>query len=289
MKKHISAILLTLSTLTIGTVYPAIMPLKFMDWNIRRDGDEKDPKNLWKNRKNSVINHIKEEKPAIICLQEVVEGQQSKDLENGLESSGYRFFGKNRSETMTGWLHYFVMKHPRAKKERNPIGYDTNKVKLITSGDFGINPGYSIFTPWLPRNCSYGQFEDIQQKTHFIVYNTHLDNESDYYRNEQMKIILKHAAKNAANLPVIITGDLNTKIKGDIKQELDKSGFVQARDIATIVKGPRETRTGWNNSELKEIDHILARNAKVKEHKVIESPKGEYESDHRPLCAEIIF
>jgi endonuclease/exonuclease/phosphatase family metal-dependent hydrolase len=298
MKKYVSTLLLAFSTVATLTIYPTISPIKLMSFNIRRDSNEKNPNNAWKNRKDNVIKLIEQSMPDIVNLQEVVAGKQSDDVEKTLNPLGYRFFGKDRSETMTDWFHiYIVMPHPRATKERNPIGYNTKSIQLIDSGNFGINPPRSfILTAWyedtlqeLPRICTWGRFEDIQQKKQFFVYNTHLDNNSASVRIKQVSIILEHIAQNTKGLPVILAGDLNTKIEGDIKKELDEANFVHAKDMATIIEGPQETRTGWDNSELKEIDHILVKNAKATQYKVIQSPQEKYPSDHRPVCADIIF
>ena len=89
-------------------------------------------------------------------------------------------------------------------------------------------------------------------------------------------------------MPIILMGDFNTKFEGAMKKKLTKAGFAHAREKAKIVKGPEETRTGFHDEQLKVIDHILIKGMlTVAEYEVVESPKGRYPSDHRPVCAKI--
>jgi endonuclease/exonuclease/phosphatase family metal-dependent hydrolase len=256
-----------------------------MSYNVRRKGD--DPQeHQWSNRKELISKQILTKKPTIIGFQEVVQGEQFDDLNKAL--SHYKSFGEPRSKN-AGILQWFVMKHPKAKNECNPIFYNSEKVTLIESGTFGINPVKNLFTAWLPRVCTWGLFEDKKTKEQFYVYNTHLDKDSEKIQRKQLEIILNHRKKGKHNqsAPVIIMGDFNTKIEGDIKKIISDAGFAHAKEKAKVTKGPDATRTGWNDSALKEIDHILVKNADVTEYEVVESPQGVYPSDHRPVTAKI--
>jgi endonuclease/exonuclease/phosphatase family metal-dependent hydrolase len=282
MKKHVLIALCAIIT----NFATATDTIEVMSYNVRRKGD--DPQEFqWDNRKEPVFEQVLSKEPAVIGFQEVVKGQQFEDLKMGLP--GYASFGTPRSEKSTSWLQWAVMKHPRAKDECNPIFYDTKQVNLIKSASFGINPTAILFSDWLPRVCEIGLFQDINTKDEFYIYNAHLTNSSSTIRNKQMLMILDHIAKNTNNLPVILMGDLNTKIEGDIKENLKEALFNHAKEKAPVVKGPQETRTGWHDKELKEIDHILVKNADVKEYEVIKSPEGVYPSDHRPIAAKIVL
>ncbi len=262
--------------------------LEVMTANARRKG--KDPQEFqWDNRKQQFIDLILSKKPTIIGFQEVVKGEQFDDLKKGL--SGYQSFGDSRNEHASFLsLQWLISKHWNANNECSPIFYNPEEVTSIASATFGINP-YYFSQQKLPRICTWGLFEDKKSQKQFYVYNTHLDNESEEIRLAQLKIILKHrkTGKHNQSIPAIIMGDLNTKIEGKIKNKFEKAGFIDAAEKATIVKGPKETRTGWHNKELKEIDHILVKNMDVEEYEVVKSPEGVYVSDHRPVMAKIIL
>jgi len=262
--------------------------LEVMSYNIRRKGD--DPQKFqWDNRKQLVFDLISSKKPAIIGFQEVTK-EQFEDLKKALV--GYKSFGEPRHK-YAGPLQWLVSWHPDAKDEYNPIFYDPKKVTLVTSGTFGINPILSLHP--LSRTCTWGEFENNQTTKYFNIYNTHLDNKWKKTRDQQMDMVISYALKKtflqsaSAHLsnPTIIMGDMNTKIEGPIKEILTKEGFQQGREIAALTKGPKETRTGWDDKELKEIDHILGKDIEVTEYEVVKSPDGVYPSDHRPVIAKI--
>src|SRR5579863_1890541 len=132
--------------------------VRVCNYNIRRMGSEKDPKNVWSNRKGLVFDMIHSVHPDIIGLQEVTKDQLL-DLQFIL--ADYDSFGKPRSAKMTSWWQKLVMKYPSAKDEHNPLFYNKKKVKLLKKGDFGINPRGRIMTANLPRICTWGLFQDI--------------------------------------------------------------------------------------------------------------------------------
>jgi len=136
--------------------------------------------------------------------------------------------------------------------------------------------------------------EDKQTGKKFYVYNTHLDNKKEVIRSHQIAMILEDIKKRVKeNELCILMGDFNTDISGNLQKKFSDAGFNLARKNSQKVKGPQETRTGWNDDELKVIDHIFiahkAKNEKVSHFEVVESPKSAYPSDHRPVFADISF
>jgi endonuclease/exonuclease/phosphatase family metal-dependent hydrolase len=266
--------------------------VRLVTYNVRRSGKEQSPQNLWANRKPLVFDIINTMHPDVIGFQEVVQDQFD-DLRTVL--ADYDSFGEPRSTKTSGWWQRMVMKHPRATDEHNPIFYNKKRIALLASGNFGINPRggrFHIMTADLPRLCTWGLFEDKKTGARFYVYNTHLDNSWRRVRSRQISQIMKHVKKNTKGMPVIFMGDLNTPLKGKKKnKKIAKVGFVHARAIAQQVVGPQETRTGWNNSELKTIDHIFVKGQKpvVKKYEVVTSPEGVFPSDHRPVLVDVVL
>jgi endonuclease/exonuclease/phosphatase family metal-dependent hydrolase len=294
MKKYLLKALLGLVLLP-NTLAITATSLEVMSRNVRRFGD--DPVQYqWDNRKQRVFDQILERKPAVIGFQEVVEGKQFDDLKNGLPA--YKSFGEPRNNFVTGWYQRRVTSLDKAKNECNPIFYDPNQVELIDSGTAGINPYGRLMTASLPRMYTWGLFKDKENGKMFYLYNTHLSSSgawglkdgTELIRTRQIKMILKDInKKKAPKTPTILMGDFNTKFEGKMKKKITKAGFVHAKEKAKVAKGPEATRTGWNDEQLKVIDHIFVKGTDVAEYEVIVSPKGEYPSDHRPVCAKVVF
>lgn len=256
---------------------------RFMSYNIRRDGKEKTVERSWHNRLSQVLALINEYKPDLIGLQEAKQNQID-DLIKGM--SDYSFFGEGRGESWLGW----------GENEHCPILYNAKKYTLLESGTFSINPTNTV--TWLfditgvgllPRICSYGKFEDNQTHQLFYLYNTHLDHKFSKAQLHGLKVIQEHINAQVNDLPVIITGDFNTDLTDSIKNILAR--FVPAKEVAQTKIGPDETRTGWQDNELKCIDHILVSRkpaSQVLLYQVIESSRP-YPSDHRPVVADVVL
>src|SRR5580692_11318348 len=121
MKKYIGLVLVVASCHDMSALpQKAGNQLRVVTYNIRRAGKEANPINLWENRKPLVFDMINALNPDLIGFQEVVKSQLE-DLQ--MVMAGYGSFGEPRSSKMTGWLQKWVMKHPRATDEYNPIFY----------------------------------------------------------------------------------------------------------------------------------------------------------------------
>lgn len=297
MKKYVLVFVSVVSFLSQGIVFASVRgrnadSVRVVTYNVRRSGKEQSPQNLWASRKPLVFDIVNMMRPDIIGFQEVVQDQFD-DLRTVL--ADYDSFGEPRSTKTSSWWQRMVMKYPDATDEHNPIFYKKNRLTLLASGNFGINPRggrFHIMTADLPRLCTWGFFEDKKTGTKFYVYNTHLDNSWRRVRSRQISQIMKHVKKNTKGVPVVFMGDLNTPLRGKKKnKKIAKVGFVHARAIAQQVVGPQETRTGWNNSELKTIDHIFVKGQKpvVNKYEVVVSPEGVFPSDHRPVLVDVVL
>lgn len=265
-------------------------PLRVVSYNIRREGDEKKaPDRVWKNRKNQLLHLLESLKADIIGMQEATKNQIN-DITNVLNS--FTAIGDGRGSSWGGL----------GTDEYTPILYNKNCFELLDSGTFHINniknTRFYFWTPldrqktgWLPRICTWAQLKDIKTGKEFYVYNTHLDNDFDLARQLGAQVIREHMADRH---PIIFMGDFNTEFITYLKDAFDN--FDHAQTVATQVTGPASsdgniaTRTGWNDEELKTIDHILVQKntANVLRYEVIFEQKP-YSSDHRPVVADIIL
>ncbi len=256
--------------------------IRVATYNIRREGKERSPERLWQNRKQQVVDLIARVNPDIIGMQEATESQI---LDLGRLLPQFLSIGKGRGASWGGL----------GTNEYNPIFYNREKFELLDQETFTINtyesllPLWNIWyykqTGWLPRICTWAQFKDRATGKIFYVYNTHLDNDYQEARQLSAQIIKQHMNNKS---PIIMTGDFNMGFVEPLTNIFDN--FVHARDNAKELAGPQETRTGWADDELKEIDHILLQKgvASVNHFEVIQEERP-YSSDHRFVFADISF
>lgn len=280
-------ILLTLITCnpSLAMEVPAANPLRIMTFNIRREGKEKDPKNLWKNRKARVVELITSLHPDIMGLQEPTT-EQIHDLAPALKML---WFGSGRGSSWFGM----------GPDEYNPIFFNNKRLELLEFGTFPINPCSKMEYIWdrkkyglLPRICTWGKFKDFETQHEFFVFNTHLDHLYSRAQIHGLETILKSIDEKPANFPLIFMGDFNTEITPGLQNTILKN-FMNTSALAKEKTGPAETRTGWRHEELKKIDHILVRTSApitVRRHTtIVEQDKNTLPSDHRPVIVDVEF
>ncbi len=265
---------------------PQETKIRVMTFNIRRQGKEKEERNLWIHRKERVENLIREVNPDFLGLQEPTK-EQVTDLAQFFNQ--YNWFGTGRGSCWFGL----------ASDEYNPIFYRIDRFELLASGTFSINPCTKLEYAWdpqkyglLPRICTWGKFKDRGTGKEFYVYNTHLDHKYQRAQLHGLMNIMNFIESQGRNLPIILMGDFNTELTPELQQTALKN-FIDSRQLAQERIGPEHTRTGWGFEELKKIDHILLSTHSpitVFKHMVIEEPnKDSLPSDHRPVSIDLQF
>jgi endonuclease/exonuclease/phosphatase family metal-dependent hydrolase len=293
MKKQIIIFLavLSLASSAFGMAIPEAQPkgaYRFMTYNIRRDGKEAKPDRIWSNRAALVAGIITAANPDVIGIQEATENQIT-DLHAQLKNYASERKGRGAAWHIGQWLGF-----KKSENEFNPIFWNQDKFELVESETFSINQSWFYGpnvkkTGWHNRICTRVKLKDKATDKEFFVYNTHLDNSFPEARAAQVQVIKEHIAQNTGDMPVIVTGDFNAQFDGEIKTAFD--GFDHAKEVATKTAGPKETRTGWGDDELKPIDHILLKAGKgiVLQHVVVNHPTDAavYPSDHRAVYVDI--
>jgi len=132
------------------------------------------------------------------------------------------------------------------------------------------------------------------------LFNTHLDNEGEIARLESAKLIKKKMQKICKNVPVILTGDLNSSPDSEPYQQIiseEQSDSVtqlfDARSISqTPPHGPTGTFTGFDILAKPKfpIDFIfVSKGISVLSHGTLsDSFDGYLPSDHYPVLVEIV-
>ena len=259
--------------------------IRLMTFNVRREGSEKYPERQWQARLVLIKECIEKLQPDIIGLQEATQ-KQVDDLQVALPEFAY--VGQGRGKSWWGL----------AKDEYTPIFYKKERFALRDHGTFKLNEQNSLIrwasqlrkNGFLPRICTWVKLYDTNNAAEFLVYNTHLDHDFPEARRAEIAVIKQKIEGNSNDIPLVLMGDFNAEFDGDIKNVL--SEFRHAKDIALKVEGPHETRTGWDEKELKWIDHILVKKNEqkpisVEYYAVIQKTTDQYPSDHRPVIVDL--
>ena len=181
----------------------------------------------------------------------------------------------------------------------NLIFYDRNKFELLDHGEFwyAFEPDSAGAFTWIarkPRNATWGRFRHKATGREFVYVNNHLQNGTDAVINRSMSIIqllAKMRELNPEGLPMLYTGDLNSKgIEGyyaPLNQEMREAALsCPVTDLGTTL-GVYKTKTEGGR-----IDHIYYSGAL--EGLAFGVDREDYEglafvSDHFPVYADMRF
>jgi endonuclease/exonuclease/phosphatase family metal-dependent hydrolase len=152
--------------------------IKVISYNIRYNNPN-DGKDIWENRRSSVVDFIKNENPDFLGLQEVTLSQLTYLNTNLTE---YSYVGVGRDDGKT-------------KGEYSPIYYKKTLFELLKTETFWLSktPG-SISVGWdasMERICTYGYFKVRNSDKKLWIFNSHFDHIGKIAREESAKLILK--------------------------------------------------------------------------------------------------
>ena len=246
-------------------------------WHIRYDCGF-DGENNFDFRKPLILRKIEQEKPDILCFQEVLPHVAVWLKEN---LTDYYVIGCGRSVSL--------------RDEQSAIAYRKERMNLMKMESCWLSetptvpgsryPEQSV----CPRICTEAVFEDMQTRQVFRVANAHLDNAGQLARKLALEQILKKVAADSffGDVPVIITGDFNMEPDWEEMQVLKEyPEFVnQTEHIGVTYHGY------WKGNEQTSIDFVITRGQVSCRHleKWEEQEDGVYLSDHYPVCAELVL
>jgi endonuclease/exonuclease/phosphatase family metal-dependent hydrolase len=251
-----------------------------ISYNIRYDNPNDKP-NHWENRKDFLISQLNFYSPDVFGTQEGLV-HQLRAIDEGMDN--YTYFGVGRD-------------HGDDRGEFTAIFYNTDKLEVLKESTFWLSetPGVPSkgWDAALPRICTYGLFENKEDGSKFMVFNTHFDHVGEKAREESSKLILKKVKElNTDGYPVVVTGDFNLE---------SESGGVQAilteMEDAHIAAGknafgPDGTFNGFDITKPVErrIDYIFVSPDRVEVLKsaiLSDSKDCRYPSDHLPVFARL--
>lgn len=256
----------------------AEMDLKVMTFNLRY-GTALDGDNAWANRKDILVDTIRNQAPDIMGVQECLVFQAEYIADKLPE---YRWLGVDRDVT--------------GKGEMTAVFYRNAAFFPLESGHFWLSetPDVPASTSWdtsLTRMATWVYFYHPETKTRFYFYNTHLDHRGAEARVQGISVIANHVDARRVKDPVILTGDFNAYAQHSLPYDnAMERGFKDAWTTAEQKTGPAVTFSEFNAPDLtldKRIDWILYQ-GEVRValcETVAYNENGRYPSDHFPVFA----
>ncbi|MBC8215297.1 MAG: endonuclease/exonuclease/phosphatase family protein [Candidatus Marinimicrobia bacterium] len=271
----------TLTLLALALTLSFGQGITLMTYNIRYDNPN-DGENIWKNRKETLVNQIQFHEPDVMGTQEALE-HQIQFLDEHLTS--YTYVGIARADVKEN-----------GKGEYSAIFYNTKKFTKLEKGTFWLsetpeNPSRG-WDASLNRICTYLLLKSKSTGKTFWVFNTHFDHKGKLARENSAKLILKKINEiNHQHFPAFLMGDFNLKPE-EIPIQHILNEFYDSRDLTQEPPfGPVGTFNGFdiNRPIINRIDYIFVsdKSIQVKKYGVLANVKDlKYPSDHFPVIIQ---
>lgn len=270
----------TLATAQAATSLPAEAggELRLMTFNIRV-GTAEDGPNHWKLRRDMVFDVLREHKPDLAGMQEVLKFQLDAVME---AVPHYAAIGAGREDGRTAG-------------EYSPILYRKDRFESLDQGTFWLSetpevPGSRGWKTACTRVCTWGRFKDRRTGRTFYMFSTHLDHVSQEAREKGIVLMLQRIERREHRDRVLLTGDFNA---GEDNPVITKVKAAKLRDSLRVRKPDAKhtgTGSGWiGKTDGPKIDYIFVpEGTRVLSAEIIrDNRSGRYPSDHYPVYASI--
>lgn len=266
---------------------------RILTCNIRVALEEDETKGVgWSSRREICLRIIKDRKPDIIGLQEVLK-VQADDFRKYFSS--YELFGFDGPEMDDHPTGYYGI-------AKNPILFRKDRYELLTAGTYWLSetPLVAGSKSWDTARARHANWIRIKEKNtgrQLRVVNLHLDHVSNEAKIQQAKMVVDESAQYQTDFVQLLTGDFNTKFNSKVFDAVRAGGWTESYET---IHGPGEA--GFTGHEFQgknyekgpskgRIDYIWYRgNAKPADAAIIkDSIGGKYPSDHFFMQADFVL
>lgn len=258
--------------------------IKVMTLNIRYDNPH-DSANAWPKRASMICSFIKNEKPDVLGMQEVLL-KQYEVIQTYLKD--YISVGVGRNDGAKGG-------------EMNPLFFRKGRYDMVRTKTFWLSgmPDSAGSKDWgasLPRIVTWIELVDKKSHDQIYFFNTHFAHDSDSARTMSARLLLFKIDSITSGFPFIVTGDFNMlpSEKGYAILTGPAESVPLLNDSYLISEnkpvGPSYTFNGFSDKTGSgRVDYIFVRNGmKVLEHNTIAKKERKiFISDHWPVEAII--
>jgi len=269
---------------------PAADPgaIRVMTFNIRY-GTAEDGANSWPFRRNLVFDVVRGFHPDLLGVQEALRAQLD---ELGAAVPGYSEIGVGRDDGKTAG-------------EYSAILFRQGRFAPLESGTFWFSdtpdaPGSMSWGNRITRIATWARLRDATTGRTFVVYNLHLDHESQPSRERSAELLANRLRQHGEE-PVIVMGDFNSGEANPAYRFLTGAGELSPQAVpsprlrdtyrvwhpADTLVGTFNGFTGARNGE--KIDHVLVSGdwSVLEAAIVTTSAAARYPSDHFPVTATV--
>ena len=263
----------------LSVVFLSAQEIKVMTYNIKYD-KVSDTVNNWNDRKEAMIDLIKNYEASFIGTQEVLHRQLAY-IDSSLTDFSYVGVGRDDG---------------KQKGEYSPILFDTTRYKVLKHKTFWLSETpEKISVGWdaaLERICTYGLFEETSTGKKLYVFNTHFDHRGHLAREKSAGLIVEKIKQiNTENLPIILMGDLNLSPEKEailhINKYLDDGQEISRKPFY----GPTGTSHGFDHQRVLDtrIDYIFTKGFEVESYIHIDDrmENNQHISDHLPVLGTL--
>lgn len=254
--------------------------LKVASYNLRLD-TKVDSLNSWEYRKAKVNDLVRYHEFDLIGTQEGFKHQ----LDDMCYMNSYEYVGGGRDDG-------------KDEGEHSAIIYDTERFRLIESGDYWLSetpdvPGKGWDATCCNRICSWAKFEEKNSGEQFYFFNVHFDHQGQVARKESGKLMVEKIKEIAGNAPVIATGDFNSRPDSDQIKRMSKLLYDTYHISIKPPYGPSGTFTRRFENPITQhrIDYIfVSDHFRVLDYAHLTDNDGVYyPSDHLPVVSNIVL
>jgi len=278
----------------VGPAAENTSQLRIVTFNILQGNAQKNNENRWENRRDLVVNILRENQPDVVGLQEALRLQLDQ-IRQGLGQ--YREIGVGRDDGKT-------------EGEYCAILYRLDRFDVDESGTFWLSdtpevPGSITWGNACTRICTWARFIEKKSRLAFYAFNLHLDHVSQPSREKSAVLLVKRIAGRKWPDPFIVTGDFNAGednpailyLKGRKALDKDNAGPVPnpillADTFRVLHPDDKEVGT-FNELQGKrsgpKIDYIFVPgDLEVLQAEIVRTQyAGRWPSDHFPVAATL--
>lgn len=262
----------------VGCTKKVITSLSIMSFNIRCIAVEENDANIWKNRKQEVIDVINKYQPDLIGFQEITIPQYEFMEDNLSDMYGNYAVFRSKSEFFNECAAIFY------KKNRFTV-QDEETFWLSETPDV-LSKGWDAY---IERVCSKLTLLDKNTNKVFNHYNTHFDHEGAVAKEQSVYLLLEKV--KSSNLPSVVTGDFNIHEQSPnynrlVSETLQDTKFLSPEEFSDLGV----TYNGFGKyEEGLPIDFILVTEGDfvTQSYSIIRDAddEGNYPSDHFPIIS----
>lgn len=276
----------------VGQAAENASQLRIMTFNILQGNAHKNNENRWENRRDLVVNILRENQPDTVGLQEALRSQLDQ-IREGVAQYGQIGVGRDDGKT---------------QGEYCAILYRLDRFDVDESGTFWLSdtpeaPGSITWGNACTRICTWARFIEKKSRLAFYAFNLHLDHVSQPSREKSAVLLAKRIAGRKQPDPFIVTGDFNAGednpailyLKGKVLLNKDNptpNPVLMADTFRVLHPDDKEVGT-FNELQGKrsglKIDYIFVpADLEVLQAEIIRTQyAGRWPSDHFPVAATL--